>query len=110
VLAGIAVRQLECILCQRSFSMLAGDLIVPEANICDDCLREVWDMDERSLLEHVKNCLSKGEIWEGEADGSSMVDMKLVSRIVNNIKGSVGQGGRVEELIRQREVDRQIFG
>jgi hypothetical protein len=109
-LAGLAVRQLECILCKQPFTLLTGDLIVAEDNICDNCLREIWNLDEYSLQEHLKQRLSKNELPPGKAVNLSVNDIRQINRIGHNVKEYVSRWGKVDELIRQRELDRQMFG
>jgi hypothetical protein len=53
---GLAVREFKCSLCQKPFTMLSGDLILPGPNICDDCLREVWELEGEVLVKHVAEC------------------------------------------------------
>ena len=55
---GLAVREFACSLCGRQFTMLSGDLMVPGPNVCDECLRVVWDLGE-ALERHVAECLAR---------------------------------------------------
>lgn len=50
---GMALRDFNCTLCSETFEKMSGDLIIPEPDLCDDCLREVWEMDGDSLTAYV---------------------------------------------------------
>jgi hypothetical protein len=48
---GFGPREFECTLCQQSFTMPSGDLMVPQPRICDECLTQVWEMEDQTLLD-----------------------------------------------------------
>ncbi len=60
---GMAVREFECTLCQQPFRLLSGDFFLPEPNVCDDCLRQVWELEREALEEHVAECLAGRETF-----------------------------------------------
>lgn len=85
---GLALREFECSLCQAQFTMLAGDLLLPGPNVCDDCLTAVWRLDDETLSHHVRQHLgtrSQEEAW--------------VNRIVQHIKWHRAQWATVTEPI-----------
>jgi hypothetical protein len=92
-MAFMAVRDFECTLCQQQFSLLSGDLM-PGPFFCDECLKEVWNMEDDMLEKHVEKCL----VDEDES---------TVNRITNTIKRYRDGGGAVEEIIEQRERGRR---
>jgi hypothetical protein len=47
--AFLAVRDFECILCGRPFSRMTADLLLPEDQVCDDCLGTLGPLDENDL-------------------------------------------------------------
>lgn len=95
---GMSIREFRCDLCDQLFTMPSGDLMVPEPNVCDDCLREVWDMDDKALAQHIVGCLARGA-------GQVSVD-----RIVQYINTNREQWAEVEEAIRLREWARGALG
>ncbi len=95
---GMAVREFECSLCRQQFTLLSGDLILPEPNICDDCLRVVWELESEALMEHVVERL--GLPNEGQS---------FVNNVVQHIKRLKGQWGTADDLIRLREQERGTF-
>ena len=50
---GMAVRDFECLLCGKPFSRFCGDLIVPEHQVCDECLAEVSHLHGRELWAYI---------------------------------------------------------
>ncbi|HSJ56097.1 MAG TPA: hypothetical protein VLC95_02900 [Anaerolineae bacterium] len=50
---GFAVRDVECILCRKQFSLMTADFIVPWTLICDECLAQVWALEGEDLTEHL---------------------------------------------------------
>jgi hypothetical protein len=95
---GMSVREFKCDLCDQPFRMPSGDLMVPGPNVCDDCLREVWDMADDALTEHVAACLARGA---GQAS---------VNDIVQYINTNREQWEEAEEVIRLREWARSMLG
>ncbi len=94
---GFGLREFECTLCQQSFIMPSGDLILPEPNICDECLNQVWEMKAQALTAHVIGCLPSEE-------------NALVNNVVQHIKRYKEQGGEIEEVLQHREQGRKMFG
>ena len=88
---GLMLREFECSLCQAQFMMLAGDLLLPGPNVCDDCLTAVWPLDNEALTHHVRERL--GAQGQGEAG---------VNSIVQHIQGHREQWAAAEEVIRFR--------
>ncbi len=62
-MVGMCVRDFECTLCQRHFSMMYGDLIVAEELICDECQKELWPLEDDELRERVSEKLAKNASW-----------------------------------------------
>jgi len=58
---GVAMvpREFECPLCGRKFTRISGDLIPPEATVCDECLAELGTLDEVTLRKEIDRCLAK---------------------------------------------------
>jgi hypothetical protein len=88
----IMVRDFKCSLCQQQFSLLAGDLM-PGPFFCDDCLREVWSLEDEKLKKHVANCLDEKENIPFE---------RIILNIQQYKRGEMG----IEEIIAQRERQR----
>jgi hypothetical protein len=53
---GVAMvpREFECPLCGRQFTRVSGDLIPPEATVCDECLAELGPLDEVTLRKEIE--------------------------------------------------------
>jgi hypothetical protein len=59
---GIAMvpREFDCLICQRRFSRVCGDLILPEYQICDDCLDELVQLEGDPLRKRIAERLDEG--------------------------------------------------
>jgi hypothetical protein len=90
---GLAVREYECTLCQQRFTLLSGDLILPGPRLCDQCLRDVWELEGEALAKHAAGCLAGR-------------DKTPVDNIVRHLKGLKVQWKSVEEAIQARERQR----
>ena len=97
---GMSIKEFKCDLCDQLFTMSSGDLMVPTPNVCDECLREVWDFPDKALAEHAAACLARGE-------GAGQVS---VDDIVSYINTNREQWAEVEEVIRLREWARSMLG
>ena len=49
----MALRDFTCTLCPKTFEKMSGDLIIPQPDLCDDCLKQVWEMDGDALTAYV---------------------------------------------------------
>ena len=58
-MAGMTWREFKCSLCGQKMNRYSGDLMIPGPEICDNCLREVWEMDDNTLSSYVDVCLEK---------------------------------------------------
>jgi hypothetical protein len=47
--------------------MMSGDLIVPEPDLCDDCLKEVWELDGEALTAYVTERIPEDAIFSVES-------------------------------------------
>ncbi len=56
---GMALREFECMLCQKHYTLLCGDLVLPEYLLCDECLAELQPLEEDELRKHVSQNLSE---------------------------------------------------
>lgn len=57
--AFMAARDLECILCQRHFTRFCADLILPENQVCDECLEELSPLTGDELRQGVSQRLDR---------------------------------------------------
>ena len=62
-MAFMCVRGFECTLCGRHFEMMYGDFILLEELICDECLKELWPLENDELRERVSQKLAKNALW-----------------------------------------------
>jgi hypothetical protein len=60
------LRDFNCVFCQSTFEMLAGDIMIPEPDLCEDCLKEVWEMDDEALTIHFTLHLSLDAAFSAE--------------------------------------------
>jgi hypothetical protein len=97
---GMSIKEFKCDLCDQPFTMSSGDLMVPQPNVCDDCLTEVWDMADEALAAHTAACLARGA-------GAGQFS---VEDIVSYINTNREQWAEVEEVIRLREWARSVLG
>ncbi|MBN1658219.1 MAG: hypothetical protein JXA93_07440 [Anaerolineae bacterium] len=59
---GFAVRDVECILCRRQFSLMTADFILPWTLICDECLDEIWEMEGEDLTAYLAAAHGAGNL------------------------------------------------
>ena len=93
----MALREFECTLCSQSFTLLAGDLMVPAPNLCDACLEEIWALEGKALESHVAGCLPDA-------------DERLVAGVIRHLGWHRSTWSSAGEAIAQREQDRQMWG
>ena len=93
---GIALREFECTLCQDQFTLLSDDLMLPEPDICDECLRKVWPLEGEELANYVAERLA---CEPGEKE-------TLVSTTVQYITRYKEQWRSADEAIDSRERER----
>lgn len=60
----MANREFDCILCGRHFSRMTADAIFFVEQICDECLEELWQLNEAARREHVSQQLTKRGIQD----------------------------------------------
>ncbi len=58
-MVGMGLREFECTLCGNKFEQMSGDLMIPGPEICEECLREVWDMEDTALKQYVSTRLKE---------------------------------------------------
>jgi hypothetical protein len=78
---GMAPREFECMLCQKHYTLLCGDLVLPEYLLCDDCLAELQPLEEDELRKHV-------------AENAPRCDQAFVDEIIRIIQGNKKFGPR----------------
>ena len=108
---GLAVREFECILCDRRFTLLRQDFILPWTLICDECLVEIWALEEDALAEY----LAAARPVEGDADrlkptGSPARPHPYEREIASHVRELKGRRATVQETIRHRGLERGTFG
>ena len=99
-MALMAVREFECVLCQAHFTLLSGDLIVPETLICDECLAELWPLQGDALMERIS-----GRLVERTPQQAA-----LEKRIAQHIEWLRQRWTSADEVIQNRELQRQAQG
>ena len=102
-MAFFGLRDFNCVLCDRHFTMFYGDLIIQEDLICDECLVELSEMDEGELPEHVAKCLVEVDYGHDRGAGASAAREALEKRIVRKIEGLKERGASVEDMIERRK-------
>jgi hypothetical protein len=61
----MADRELECILCGSRFSVMTGDLLIPEACICDTCIAALRGLDDEAIVRHVsRHLLDRDRVFQ----------------------------------------------
>lgn len=55
----MANREFDCLLCERHFSRMTADAIFLEEQICDECLKELWQLNKAARRECVSRQLAK---------------------------------------------------
>ena len=49
----MALRDFNCTLCPKTFEKISPDLIIPGPDLCDDCLKAVWEMEGDALTAYI---------------------------------------------------------
>ncbi|MBN1920695.1 MAG: hypothetical protein JW892_05585 [Anaerolineae bacterium] len=75
-MVGMVPRDLECFLCQKTFTAVYGDFIVPEDVICDTCRAELAALTEDELRQTVTARLAQRGI----------TDSKCIERVVQTLR------------------------
>ena len=102
--AFLGVRDFECSLCQGSFTLLSGDLMVPETRLCDECLVELWPLAGDALKMCVSGHLAKRVSQQGESPESPDQLQAFEESILDHIEG-VRQGWpSAEAVIQDRDL------
>ena len=108
MMAIMAPREFECILCQAHFTLLSGDLMVPYPVICDDCLVELWQLEGDALVEHVSKRLAENRSPNKKHIESYIRQGTLGETIIRDVQGIKQRGMKADEIIRDREQVRQL--
>ena len=108
-MAILALREFECTLCHRHFSLLSGDLILPSPKLCDECLKVLWELEDDTLEKHISESLAKAH-QDRERRESHIEERALVNSTVQHIQWHKEQWSSVEEAIQDRERDRRSLG
>lgn len=106
---GIAVRDFDCDLCQQSFTLCTGDLIVSEIDLCDQCLADLWLLEGEDLRQHISQQLARNA---SPSEGGSAGDgeqSELEDRIVQWIQRYKQQGVDINQHLQNREAGRRSF-
>lgn len=85
----MANRNFVCILCKRNFSRLTGDAIPAAESICDDCLEELSNLNEKALRAQVSQQLA----------GQGVPDREIENGILEAIPRLLARKRRLDELI-----------
>ena len=93
----MALRNFNCILCSKSFEKMTPDFIVPEPDLCDDCLREVWEMDGDDLTAYVAERLPEDTSFS-------------VEKVVQHTQMIQQNSGSAEQAIEDRKAWPKGFG
>ena len=104
-MAFLGLKALHCTLCGRSFTLVSGDLVLPEYVICDLCLQELWPLQGDALVERVSRRLQNDS--PGRQRRDQQAHSRLLERIVKHLD-AIREGGTLEELLQRRETDRHM--
>jgi hypothetical protein len=119
----LAVREFDCILCHRHFTLLTQDFILPWTLICDECLVELWELEGDALAEYLAARLGMKTAGltqspplhpprrGGQRGGSDQSQgHRFEQKIMPHLKSLKQRWTTVQEAIRDRELGRQAFG
>jgi len=93
---GLALRDFECTLCQKNFTMMGADFHIPEPDICDEYLVVVWPLDGEALADHITKCLTSRAVFP-------------VSSVVQYIQRQKEQSASAEAVIEFRNFQRGMM-
>ena len=107
-MAIMALRDFYCSLCGCVVTMMSGDLMYPRPVVCDQCLRDVWDLEDEALHQHVAGCLAKPIAAEVRKSPSRdpMVDE---DSIVGHIQGYKERWSSAEKAVEAQELERDFW-
>ena len=103
-MAIMALRDFECTLCRERFTLLSGDLMLPVPVFCDECLKELWPLEGDALREYVAQHLAERPPGEGQRRVEPTED-----QVIQAILALKQRGRSIQEVIRDREAERQAF-
>jgi len=109
-MVGIALREFQCTLCRAQFTRLAGDLMVPSPNLCDACLRVVWEMDDATLAAHISRCLTENVSGPERGYAPYGGQQALEESTMRYVQWHRERWARAEEAISVRERERRSWG
>ena len=101
-MAFMCVRDFECTLCQQHFKMMYGDLIFLEELLCDECLKELWPLEDGELRERVSQKLARNTSWLEERYRWHG-EPELAEQIVQQIKEGRRRRPNIVEVLQSRE-------
>ena len=107
---GYALRDLDCTMCRKRFTLLYGDLIIPSTIICDDCLREAWELSGDALTAYISERLKENASRAGERAELSDKDRAFVVRIAGHIDWCKTRWASADAAIQERERERRAMG
>lgn len=76
----MAVRDFDCILCQRHFSRMSADLILLEDQICDECLAELWRLEGDELGKYISQHLAKRGLQDKELESGIVETVQMLKQ------------------------------
>jgi len=106
--ACMCIRDLDCTLCQRHFEMMYGDLIILEELICDECLKELWPLEDDELRKRVSERLAGNASWL-EQHYRWHGEPELGDHIVQHIQELKQRRPSIVQVIQDREAGRRTW-
>ena len=108
-MAIMALREFECTLCQQRFTLLSGDLILPEPMLCDACLQELWQLEGDALRKHISyHLVEHASSGDQDPEWQNQVE-QLEDQVIQIVLMLKQRGRTIQEIIRDREAERQAF-
>ena len=96
--AFMSVREFDCRLCQERFTLFSGDVIVPDAHLCDGCLVELWPLEGAALKACIAERLAKWASQRGASSGS-LDDLQALAESIRDYIVEVRDGWASAEAV-----------
>lgn len=93
-----ALREMSCTLCGSAFVMRSGEMVHPADQVCDPCIRTLWDRLDREGAESVQVSLTPRSRY---GLGPDVIAAAIVRRVVD-LKDLVASRAELEVALAHR--------
>jgi hypothetical protein len=102
----MAVRDFECLLCRREFSRMTADFIIMEEQVCDECLKDLCQLEGDECARQVSRRLEENASWLQEHFRIDAQNSAFAGRVVQSIENLKKRGMAIDAIIQYTEGQR----